>query len=199
MTIYYFLNRSNIPGAIIWGQLSDGGNFPRGQLSGEYLSVDAIIRGNHPGNNYPGGGGGNFPRRRLPGHHLLYVLSNILVQNMRYPFDNSELTWVGFKPILNQFSYLWHMIQTNFYVIEIRFLFNNSWYHLTVHPKSSSIFASETRKKTRYLSLSCNQEVQSGITWADVNRNNRLEVFCRKVFLKIWQNLQEKTCVRVCF
>ena len=118
---------------------------------------------------------------------------------MRNPFDNFELTWVGFKPILNQFSYLWHMAQTNFYVIEIRFLLNNSWYHLTVHPKSGFIFASETRRKAWYLSISCNQEVQSSITWADANRSSRLEVFCRKVFLKIWQNLQGNTCVGVCF
>ena len=30
-------------------------------------------------------------------------------------------------------------------------------------------------------------------------RNSRPEVFCKKVFLKISQNLQEKTCARVSF
>ena len=28
------------------------------------------------------------------------------------------------------------------------------------------------------------------------NRNSRLEVFCKKVFLKIWQSSQENTCGR---
>ena len=82
-------------GAIVWGQLSRGGNFPQGQLSsgeivwgGEQLFVGQSFRGqfslgaiilevncsggnylggNHPGDNCPGF---NFPRGELSGHPL---------------------------------------------------------------------------------------------------------------------------------
>ena len=79
----YFRGEFYGEGAIVWGTLFLGGNFPWGQLYRGQFSSGKIVWGqlsggwgNHPAGNHPVGKypGGNFPRGQLSGVLLLKVI-----------------------------------------------------------------------------------------------------------------------------